>query len=193
MASQMYGTTGLPGYRRKYAPQINAQRAFLPGIIQRKNEAAQLKLENQFREQELANQATQNQISRESMDQAAKFQQAKMDFQKEESKRGMGMEALKLGITGLGMGGGKTGLPAAGGPGNLWDKAKGLAGKAAPMAFSGLMGYGAGSAFGGKNKAKRALWGAGAGLLSNFLSGTNSLSWGGAGNIGAGLIGGLFS
>lgn len=207
MASQGYATTGSPMYRKpRYVDQINAQRAAIPGMLQRRYQAKRDKAEDTFREQELANQATSNQISRENIAQTAALKKMDMEFNKEAAKRGAGLEAMKLGVTmaqntpkfgstavmprGIEAG---TGLKAKGGGGFMNTVQRG-ANLLAPAAVSGITGYGAGAAFGGKSKAKKALWGAGAGLLSNFLQGNSVSNWGSTGaNVGAGLIGGLFS
>ena len=222
MATQMQGTTGMRGYKRpRYVDQINIQRQFLPQMIANKdtkeNQAKQLAL----RQKELDLMQQGNLQSQSAAAAELELGRKRFAWEKEASKKGAGLEAMKFGLN-IGTGGfgnkaqvttgGKLpfelgqqpylrNTPSKGGfldkASNLWDKVGTTANKfggVGNLAGSGLAGWGAASAFGGNSMAKKMLFGAGAGLLNSFLSGgMKGNFYGNLGGAGMGLLGSLFS
>jgi hypothetical protein len=127
---------------------------------------------------------------------------AARELQKETEKREMGVKAAGLGFTAIGGGlGGKTTLGSiTAGATNIWNKlfnegapeispkSEGLMGtNLGAIAGGGLIGFGAGQAFGGKDKVKKIAIGAGIGGIASLLADNGNLT----SAIGGGLLGGL--
>lgn len=190
MASQMYGVSGVRRRPRTYVDQINIQRQYLPQIIQQKAQKAyqdaQIGLQKDqlgLDEQRLAETARSNAAAEAHNAATLDYQNRYLNFEKESSEKQLGAELLK---TGFNMAGSMAG-------GGL--EAPSFLGKwGAPVknaAVGTLVGFGAGKLLGGKNKWKKAAAGAGAGLLTSFLSGGNDLGSMAAGGA-SGVLGSLF-
>lgn len=206
MPTQMQGTAGVVRRRPTYVDTINAQRQFLPQIIANKankeladatiaNDAKRLGLEernlgiaetgNQISERALAETARSNSASEAYNARNLDLLQRGQDFEKDVAQRQAGGEMLKLGLNLSGSSAGKGLMDRL--PGGAEGTMGKIGGAVAPALTGGLAGYGAAKMFGGKNKFKGALFGAGAGLLSGFLGG----NWGNWGSMGGSTLGGL--
>ena len=172
MASQLQVVTRGPRMgRREQIAGLNARLRLLPEILRQRE-----------RRQDIATQAGQ-------FNEEMGLRKKEMELAKRARQTAMGLEAAKLGATvatsdvgqktlGGMFGGAKGG--AAGDPGFFGGINTGS------VIGGGLAGYGASQLAGGKNKKKKALYGAGAGALTGLLSGGFS-----GGNIMAGGISGL--
>jgi hypothetical protein len=193
--------------RPGYTDNINAQRQFLPGIIQAKADREALKaaqamnekrlgLEerqlgisegaNRLTEQQIAEQARANAASADYNNRSLALTQKSMDYTRDAAEKGAGLEALKFGLNMSG----KNPMSSMSGAPNWVQKTGGIL---APAASGALAGYGGAKLLGGKSKTKKLMFGAGAGLLSGIMGG-NWGDWGKmAGSGFGGLVGGLFA
>lgn len=204
---QLQAVSGPRRRRPGYVDQINAQRQFLPQLIQQKAAREQLAADQGLKERGLglqerqlgieseANKLTASQIAEQARANQAQSQyntqninlaQRGLDYQREAAEKGAGLEGLKMGINMAGKApfGADSNMPS-------WVKTSGNI--LAPAATGGIAGWGAGKLLGGKSKAKKLMFGTGAGLLSGIMGG-NWGKWGSmAGSGFGGLLGGLFS
>jgi len=220
MASQMYGVSGKRRRPYSYVDQINTQRAYLPQMISQKATkkyqadllAAQDRGYKQT-ERELGLKGRELGISQQQLELGKKrnletvranraseslgaanldYSKRLLDYKNRATEKEAGLGILSLAgnlansniFNGIGSGSG-TNLGKIGGqPVTPLLKTGG---------FGALAGFGAGKAFGGGKTGKKLLFGAGAGLLSTFLSnGPSNFFNMGSGLLG-GAIGGLFS
>ena len=85
MASQLVGVSGNRRLTPSEIAKLRARQAYLPQILQAEQARKQMRKESQFRKAQLT--------------QEKKQAKAGLQFQREESAKGMGLEAAKLGTT----------------------------------------------------------------------------------------------
>lgn len=218
MASQMYGVSGIRRKPYSYVDQINAQRAYLPQMVSQK---AQTKYQNELlAAQERGYKQTEREIGIKNQELGLSKQQLDLNAQRNaelarSNKVSENLGAQTLGYNkklldyknratekeaGLGiltLAGNLANSNIFNGTGSSMNLGTIGGQPVSPLlktgGFGALAGFGAGKAFGGGKTGKKLLFGAGAGLLSTFLSnGPSNFFNMGSGLIG-GALGGLFS
>jgi hypothetical protein len=182
MASQLRRVSGNKRLRSSPHAQLQAKISALPQSLANKQQREIIARDTSFQNKQIG------------------LQKKQQKFQKRQQQAGMGLEAAKLGMNlatsdlgGSTIGqmakgvketfGGPTSTPAK--SGGLYDMKPGVG------IASGLTGWGVGQMIGGKNKKKKAAWGAAAGGLMGLLGGGGNLGTAGMGAL-AGGLGGLF-
>ena len=218
MASQMYGVSGIRRKPYSYVDQINAQRAYLPQMVSQK---AQTKYQNELlAAQERGYQQTERELGIKGQELGLSQQQLQLDTQRnaEAARANRASEAIgaanlnynnklldfknkaaekEAGLGILTLAGNLANSNIFNNVGSGMNLGQVGGQPVAPLlktgGFGALAGFGAGKAFGGGNTGKKLLFGAGAGLLSSFLSnGPSNFFNMGSGLVG-GALGGLFS
>lgn len=208
MASQSYRVTGNKRLLPNQSAGLEGRMTGLPGMLQMKERRREQAALNEYREKSLTQEKTMH-------DEELAFEedQAKKEFGLEMVKTGVNVGTglatsktfsqygddisnfMKPGEMSYAdspapaVGTMTPGSSTGGSTGGYFSKAAGAL-QPGNMIAGGLAGYGLSSMFGSKNDGKKALYGAGAGLLTGFLSG--GISGGLSGGIG-GLFGGLMS
>jgi len=200
MASQYRRVTGNPATRKGLAEaRLQARVSRLPQVLAQKNMREVQARDARFQEKQIK-------MQKKTMAQRKREQEAALGL--EAGKLGLNLAMSDLGGTTIGdigrsaqnaVGSAKGMLPGGTKPTPIEAPKAGYTGvkgiNVGGALASGLTGYGAGKLVGGKNKKKKAMYGAGAGALMGLLSGSKS---GNAfGGMGAGLLagglGGYFS
>ena len=204
MASQLFGVTGNPGLKPNQSADLNARLGGLSGLISLQQQQKQFEADEEFRKKQLQ--------------QEKDLAEDQEDFEKDQTQKEFGLEMGKLGFNlstsgGNMKGGGPTlgdlggvtkpttpsttggpGFTNAGGGSESVTPTNTGGGffnniKPASLLSGGLTGFGMGTMFKDKDPEQRALLGAGAGLLTGFLSGGG---WSGSLSSGlGGLLGGM--
>jgi len=181
MASQLRRVTGNRRIASSPHAQLQAKIGALPQTLANKQQAEVIKRDTKFQGKQIG------------------LQKKQMKQRRREQQVGMGLEAAKFGMNlatsdmanksvgSLYQGAKETlgGAPAPAKTGGLYDVKPGVA------LASGLTGYGVGQMVGGKNKKKKAMYGAAAGGLMGLFGGGGNMATAGMGAL-AGGLGGLF-